>query len=252
MKLMTTRQCLFLSSPYFDSSLSLFSSLPPSEWTPGCYQPEGSSILSHDSGRQLSIFGLDVGTNKSPFSSSAFHEDPDLFTHTEMPNLSPPRSGEGENPLLEQTPYLPPSPTPPPPRPPKTRRCQYTFPNIIQRNAHTSTRRHSLSVSYEECAEGEKESVNYEKEREEVGRYMQDTRMEIVVILEGVDPLTSHTVQAFHSYKSEDIEWDQFFAPCTFLDSDGWTVVDFMKFHNLNPVPSDPGSHYRPCSTSHC
>jgi hypothetical protein len=206
--------------------------------------------LSHDTGRQLSIFGLDVGTNKAPFLSNPLHDDPNIFT--EMSNYSPPRSVEGtepNEPLLEQS--IAPSDEVPAPT---TRRCRYTFPNIIQRQAltltHSAAHRFSISLQ-EESAENEVDCVNsYERERKEVAQYMHETRMEIVVILEGVDPLTSHTVQAFHSYKSEDIEWDHFFAPCTFLDSDGWTVVDFMKFHNLIAVPSS--GVYRPCSTSQC
>ena len=59
---------------------------------------------------------------------------------------------------------------------------------------------------------------------------MHETRMEVVVLIEGVDPLTSHTVQAFHSYKAEDIEWDHFFSPCTLLDKDGKSCIHNFFF----------------------
>jgi hypothetical protein len=205
--------------------------------------------MSHDSGnkRQLSIFGLEVGTNKTPFLGNPLHEEETPSTELSHKSFSsPPSSEPDETPVVDEAPTMSTS-----------RRCDYSFPNLIQRHASLKplssfAHHHSSSVA-EDTMESEPEyGDGNSEERKEVEQYMRDTRMEIVVILEGVDPLTSHTVQAFHSYKLEDIEWDHFFAPCTFLDHDGWTLVDFTKFHNLIAVPSDVGPSYRVCSPSHC
>jgi hypothetical protein len=250
-----------MSVPPF-RSISLLSSLPPPEWSPGRYRSDGGLVLSHDSGkkRQLSLFGLEVGTNKTPFSANPLHEEESPeFPSTELSRhsiASPSPSEPDETPVDGARAIS------------TTRRCDYSFPNIIQRNASSkppssfTPRRshHSPSSLAEDGMESEpseaaaaaEATAILSEERKEVELYMKETRMEIVVILEGVDPLTSHTVQAFHSYALEDIEWDHFFAPCTFLDPDGWTLVDFMKFHNLIPVPSDVGQSYRVCSPSHC
>lgn len=115
---------------------------------------------------------------------------------------------------------------------PTGRRCQYSFPGLLSRNS-PSIPSPSLTSDVEE--------------RKDIIQFMIDSRLEIVVLIEGVDPLTSHAVQAFHSYGVADIEWDSFFAPCTLLEPDGWTVVDFTKFHKLVPVANDAIA-----SPSHC
>ncbi len=85
--------------------------------------------------------------------------------------------------------------------------------------------------------------------------------IEIVAILEGVDPTSSGALQARHSYlacggssscnngssssnngssssnngssSSSEVIWHKTFAPCVFHDSeDGTAVIDFSKFHD--------------------
>lgn len=199
---------------------------------------------------------MEVGTNKTPFSASSSHEEePPEFPSTELSghSIASPSASEPDETPVDGVHFIS-----------TTRRCEYSFPNIIQRKSSTKSPssfslHHPLSSIAEDCRESEPTEAEIFKrnsylfnEQKEVELYMKETRMEIVVVMEGVDPLTSHTVQAFHSYKLEDIAWDHFFAPCTFLDHDGWTLVDFTKFHNLIPVPSDVGQSYRVCSPSHC
>lgn len=184
----------------------------------------------HDK-RQISLFGLEFRT-KTPFLSNPLLPE-ENENSTEMPPNPPSNPTPNDNHV-----------------PPLARRSQYSFPNIIQRKAHTFSPSYvNAPVSLEESRESIHPERSFLEEQKEIMRYMEDSRMEIAVILEGVDPLTSHTVQAFHSYTAEDIEWNHFFAPCTFLDYDGWTLVDFVKFHNLIPVPADAD---RVCSPSHC
>ena len=57
---------------------------------------------------------------------------------------------------------------------------------------------------------------------------------EVLVIVEGVEPFTSSTVQARHSYSfGQDLVLNGDFMPCTFLKSDGSAMVDFGKFHQI-------------------
>ena len=53
----------------------------------------------------------------------------------------------------------------------------------------------------------------------------EDKNAEIVVVLEGVDPMTSHNVQSYHSYVSEEIKWDHFFVNCASVVNGKLTVV---------------------------
>ena len=60
---------------------------------------------------------------------------------------------------------------------------------------------------------------------------------ELICVVEGIDPLTSGTFQALHSYMPEDIEWGARFVPCltstTALSS---TFVDLDLFHQVEPA----------------
>jgi len=106
--------------------------------------------------------------------------------------------------------------------------------------------------------------------REQIQQWMLDCDLEVLCIIEGMDPLTSDTVQALHSYTPADIEWDMDFERCVFLSDPtlpqggccgsrhlsgtpthvrrpGGLEIDLQKFHNLVPrIPStnaEPPSH---------
>lgn len=87
----------------------------------------------------------------------------------------------------------------------------YQFPDVIRNKSRVSEK-----VDEEEIEVGnkmEKES-HFELEKDFIQRYLHAKNAEIVVVLEGVDPMTSHNVQSHHSYVSEEIKWDHFFAQC--------------------------------------
>jgi len=67
---------------------------------------------------------------------------------------------------------------------------------------------------------------------------MQTHHLEVVCIVEGVDAVTSNSVQARHSYTVDDISWDCDFAPCTTAGGGHRLAIDFAKFHNLVPCSS--------------
>lgn len=80
--------------------------------------------------------------------------------------------------------------------------------------------------------------VLYDLERAALTEFMEDRELEIVVLVEGIDALTSCTLQARHSYRWEEIVWDHTFERCVHRGPDGTCVIDFDDFHKL--VPSAP------------
>ena len=66
-----------------------------------------------------------------------------------------------------------------------------------------------------------------------LAREWRERQVEIVVMVEGTDELTGTSIQARHSYTSEDILWDHRFVPC--VDATNATV-DFLRFHATEPI----------------
>ncbi|TYZ67809.1 hypothetical protein PybrP1_005619 [[Pythium] brassicae (nom. inval.)] len=71
--------------------------------------------------------------------------------------------------------------------------------------------------------------------------FWKDSQVEVVVLVEGIDAVTSSTIQVRHSYKAEEILFDRRFENCVDVDPvTGGAVVDFRRFHETHPV--DPES----------
>jgi potassium inwardly-rectifying channel subfamily J len=78
--------------------------------------------------------------------------------------------------------------------------------------------------------------------RAELEEHLQDTQLEVIVLLEGIEPLTSGTLQARHSYSwaHGDMVFDSTFAKCVTRDAQtGTATVDFDRFHALVPCATD-------------
>ncbi|OWY92096.1 hypothetical protein PHMEG_00039043 [Phytophthora megakarya] len=59
--------------------------------------------------------------------------------------------------------------------------------------------------------------------------------LEVVVLVEGIDAVTSATIQIRHSYK--DILFNHRHVNCVDVDPEtGGAVVDFRRFHETKPV----------------
>ena len=56
--------------------------------------------------------------------------------------------------------------------------------------------------------------------KEEVARWLEEGEVEVICLVEGIEPTTSYSVQSRHSYTAEDIVWDHTFAP-TIFPADG-------------------------------
>ena len=92
--------------------------------------------------------------------------------------------------------------------------------------------------------------------RDELQQHIERSALEVVVILEGIDPLTGCTVQARHSYVGAELLWDHEFVPCVSrgpIGSGLRAVVDFDRLHQTRPagchaVGGSAASHGTPSS----
>ena len=74
--------------------------------------------------------------------------------------------------------------------------------------------------------------------QELIRQHLQRSRVEVVIVVEAMDPHSSNSFQARHSYVAEDIEFDKSFAACMDVDPEtGMAHLDWSKFHGLHKVP---------------
>ncbi|KAF4321916.1 hypothetical protein JM18_003699 [Phytophthora kernoviae] len=72
---------------------------------------------------------------------------------------------------------------------------------------------------------------------EEIVKYWEESQLEVVVLVEGIDAVTSATIQVRHSYKAEDIVFNHRHVNCVDVDPEtGGAVIDFRRFHETKPV----------------
>mmetsp|Transcript_8123 Transcript_8123/g.11375 ORF Transcript_8123/g.11375 Transcript_8123/m.11375 type:complete len:119 (+) Transcript_8123:314-670(+) len=68
---------------------------------------------------------------------------------------------------------------------------------------------------------------------DEIAQYLQEVKAELLVVVEGIDPVTSNTASKIHSYTAKDIVFGRRFAACAVENEDGICEVDFERFHAL-------------------
>ena len=71
-----------------------------------------------------------------------------------------------------------------------------------------------------------------------VRQHLEETGLEIIVLVEGIEARASNAFQARHSYTIDDLEFDKFFAPCMSVGELGNAVVNLNHFHQVLPAPS--------------
>ncbi|RMX67695.1 hypothetical protein DD238_001467 [Peronospora effusa] len=72
---------------------------------------------------------------------------------------------------------------------------------------------------------------------EEIKQYWAESQLEVVVLVEGIDAVTSATIQVRHSYRAEDIIFNHRHVNCVDVDPEtGGAVIDFRRFHETKPV----------------
>lgn len=82
--------------------------------------------------------------------------------------------------------------------------------------------------------------------RNSIEEHLDRHNIEIVVLVEGFEPITAACTQGRHSYlhSAEDVVFNCSFAPCVFRKDDGSLIVDFKRFQELVPAPPRPRSTY--------
>lgn len=79
----------------------------------------------------------------------------------------------------------------------------------------------------------------FEPSEEELRKCLEDK--EIMVVLEGIEPMVSGTFQALQSYKLDDIVFHGRYAPCM-SHRDGKIAVDLDRFHEIIPPAATPST----------
>lgn len=82
------------------------------------------------------------------------------------------------------------------------------------------------------------QAIERGRDKGSIKQFLEDCCAEILVIVEGVDPYTSSTVQSRHSYCMQhgEIVFDHEYVPCVGHDQEGNAVIDMDKFHTTRPV----------------
>jgi hypothetical protein len=90
----------------------------------------------------------------------------------------------------------------------------------------------------------------FAEEEHDIKQHMLRTRVEIVVLVEGIDAPTSATVQARYSYCVSDTAWHHTFAPCVRENATarGGVTIDYDKLHDLVPVERNAAQAEPPSS----
>ena len=70
--------------------------------------------------------------------------------------------------------------------------------------------------------------------------YFREHVAELILVVEGIDPLLSGTFQSLHSYRYEDIVWNPSasFAPCVQVSGDQ-VQVDLDRFHQVDTIKDE-------------
>jgi len=100
---------------------------------------------------------------------------------------------------------------------------QYAYPDVQQRDADVEA--------------GDREGkVQPQVSWQIIRRYIERMNAELVVLVEGIDPLTSDTVQHRHSFMPSEIKWGHKFKPCVQRNHvSGRVSVDMELFHQTQP-----------------
>ncbi|KAK3235953.1 hypothetical protein CYMTET_53878 [Cymbomonas tetramitiformis] len=92
-------------------------------------------------------------------------------------------------------------------------------------------------VRHSEAAKTSQRSEHLKALRSRIKEHISDSHVEIVVLVEAVDPHSSCTFQARHSYTDSDVVFDHMFKECMSLGADGNAELDLSEFHLLIPAP---------------
>ena len=106
-----------------------------------------------------------------------------------------------------------------------------------QQQQHHHHHHHHQKTKSQKTRE-QKRRKQAEIEQGEIEAFLKDREAELIVLVEGIDVMTSATLQARHSYTHSDIVFNHTFGQCVTKSKSkkngkGGAVIDFSKFHDL-------------------
>mmetsp|Transcript_65983 Transcript_65983/g.206739 ORF Transcript_65983/g.206739 Transcript_65983/m.206739 type:complete len:271 (+) Transcript_65983:2-814(+) len=121
---------------------------------------------------------------------------------------------------------------------------------MLERHCRYSARSDALSgfppeLCHQELTAEELESLTHlDPDRWEIKEHFSSHYLEVVVIVEGIEPTTSSSLQARHSYViggpggDGDVAWDMAFAECCRVSREPGRglALDLGRFHALEPI----------------
>ena len=106
----------------------------------------------------------------------------------------------------------------------------YQFPDILLHKERVNNASNKTEYAEPNPDTAEEIQMKHMEEKKSIEAFLEDKNAEVVVVLEGVDPMTSHNVQSYHSYVSDEIKWDHSFVRCCSV-VDGECVYNVLIFH---------------------
>ncbi|GMF56906.1 unnamed protein product [Phytophthora fragariaefolia] len=105
----------------------------------------------------------------------------------------------------------------------------------VQVNQATNPVHNSCRCTTGNAAMGDVHAATQPPTVDEIKQYWAESQ--VVVLVEGIDAVTSATIQVRHSYKAEDIMFNHRHVNCVDVDPEtGGAVIDFRRFHETKPV----------------
>jgi len=111
----------------------------------------------------------------------------------------------------------------------------FAFPDIFQRTADVE------NGSRDGCKPNEEGAKWTPPTLSQVADRLQTGQLEVICLVEGIEPTTSMTVQARQSYTCDDVVFNAAFQRCVARAQDGICEFNFDAFHELMELPNDCG-----------
>ena len=73
--------------------------------------------------------------------------------------------------------------------------------------------------------------------RDAIQQHVRNSELELIVLVEAIDPFSSNTFQAVHSYMGDDFAFDLGFAPTMSISAEGHASLAWEQFHEMVDVP---------------
>lgn len=105
----------------------------------------------------------------------------------------------------------------------------YCWPDILQRAADGENGNRDATAHTNQASASSPEELGPASVIHHIGT----NQIEVIVLVEGIDPTTSSTLQARHSYTYDDIVCNASFQRCVQHGSDGACEIDFDAYHEL-------------------